>query len=372
MDKPNNGNTISVKINGKHSPFNDDNQGIPPDKQKKEREGSDKQPQKKESVEHESAAAKESMNDGEEFDWILPSGSSLPKKEDSKIIYLEDKKKEKSPISFKALINKKNTHTQGQPKTKGSKPINFTMLLSIFFAIILGTLFGLFLLKLVPTEQVVGEEKPAAVNENEQTNVQPVQPAATDNVEVTLKPVSAVVVQEGIYSSQGTAESTLAALKEKGTPAAIIPVDGKFAIFVSVAETIADGKTIGNALNGNGIETFSKEFTISEKKINLQHEEEKKLLELSPQLFHALTVSVTSASVSSSIPAAAIENVEKETEILSKIDKDKLKNKTVIDMYSQLETASKQIKQYEKSPGADTLNKIQQSLLSFLSSYQNL
>ncbi|WP_338451469.1 hypothetical protein R4Z09_06200 [Niallia oryzisoli] len=370
MDKPNNGNTISVKINGKHSPFNEDNQGIPPDKQKKERESSDKQPKQRESVEKESAAARESMNGGEEFDWILPSGSSLPKKEDSKIIYLEDKKKEKSPISFKALINKKNTHTQGQPKTKGRKPINITMLLSIFFAIILGTLFGLILLKLVPTEQVVVEEKPAAVND--QTNEQSVQPAANDNVEVTLKPISAVVVQEGIYSSQGAAESTLTALKEKGTPAAIIPVEGKFAIFVSMAETVADAKTIGKELNGNGIETFSKEFSISEKKINLQHEEEKKLLELSPQLFHALTVSVTSASVSSSIPAAAIENVEKETAILSKIDKDKLKNKTVIDMYSQLETASTQIKQYEKNPGADTLNKIQQSLLSFLASYQSL
>jgi len=368
MDKQKNGNTITIKINGKHGTVTENKLEKPPIKQKKEKERVEQQLEYPEPIEQESAAAKE--EEGDTFDWILPSGNTLPKNEESKIIHLKDKKKEKLTKPFTALLDKTNKPKKEQSKIKGIKTINMTMLFSIIFAVILGTFFGIILLKLVPTDQVVGgEEKPAVVKEQEQAAEQPNQNA---NVEVTLKPLQMVVVQEGVYSSQGAAETIVASLKEKGTPSEIIPIDGKFAIFVSVAETVADAKSLGQQIEGNGIKTFSKEFTIDEKKISLQHEEEKKLLEMSPQLFKTLTASAATAGISNSIPQAAMENISKESVILSEIDKDKLQNKAVIDIYSQLETAVSQIKHYEKNPEAGTLNKIQQSLLSFMAAYASL
>jgi len=372
MDKQKNGNTITIKINGNDNPVKGGNTGIPPDGQKKGNEKSEKQPAKP--IEHESAAARESSEEDDTFDWILPSGNHLPKKDESKVIHLHDRKKEKLPISFKTLLNHKTKTDKvknTKAKTKGFKNINMTMLLSVILAIILGTVFGLILLKLVPTDQVAGGEEDAPVI-NEQTSEQTnEQPKPNGGIDVTLQPLITAVVQEGMYSSQNAAEDILSALKEKGTPAEILPIDGRFAIFVSVADTVADAKIIAKNIDGNG-ETFSKEFTMGEKKISLQHEEEKKLMELSPQLFKTLTASATTAGVSNNLSEAELKNMEKETAILSQINKEKLENKAVLDMYSQLEAAAAQLKLYEKNPEDSTFYKIQQSLLSFMAAYASL
>ncbi|KAA9023131.1 hypothetical protein [Niallia endozanthoxylica] len=372
MDKQNNGNTIKIKINGNDNPIKEGNKGIPPDGQKKGNEKGDKQPAKP--MEHESAATRESSEEDDTFDWILPSGNHLPKKDESKVIHLHDRKKEKLPIPFKSLLNHKTKNDKvksAKAKTKSFKKMNVTMLLSVIFAIILGTVFGLILLKLVPTDQAVGGEEDSPVIAEQTTEQTTEQPKPNGSIDVTLPPLTTAVVQEGIYSSQSIAEDNLSSLKEKGTPAAILPIDGKYAIFISMADTVADAKIISKNIDGNG-ETFSKEFTIGEKKISLQHEEEKKLLELSPQLFKILTASATTAGVSNNISEAAMKNIEKETAVLSQIDKEKLENKAVLDMYSQLEAAAAQLKLYEKNPEDSTFLKLQQSLLSFMAAYISL
>ncbi|WP_071395915.1 hypothetical protein [Bacillus tuaregi] len=374
MDKPRNGKTIKIKINGKDNPFNEGQKGGPPDQKTIGREPGEQPSRPKESVERESAATKETTEDGEKFDWILPSGTSLPKsEEESNIIYLKDKKQEKLVKPFTALWSqidsskKLKPKSKGKPNFKGFNKFNSTLLLSVVFAIIVGTFFGLILLKLVPSDEAAEMEATTTVNEEEAE-----QPIASGSVAAALQPFSVAVVQEGVYSSQGNADEILAGIKEKGIPAAVIPTDGKFAIYVSVAATIEDAKALGKEMEGKGLTTFSKEFTTTEKKISLQHNEEKKLLEASPQLYKTLTASVTTAGLSNRIPEDVMANVEKEASMLSNIDKEKLQTKSVIQLYNELEAASAQIKEFEKKPDENTLTKIQQSLLTILASYQSL
>lgn len=367
MDKPKNGKTITIKINGKESPFKENKQEKPINKKTKE---SEKQQQShlSQQVKLEAAVAKEPIEDDEQFDWILPTARNIPA-EEIQTLPPEKKKSDKSKIS---------AYKGKEIKTKSfsTKGINVSMVLAVFFAVVLGTFFGLLLLKVVPSEKVVGEEPPPVVeneqpsNTNEQPSDTPV--AVSGGVELTLPPLTTAVVQEGIYSSQSGAEDIQATLKDKGASSAIFPVNGQFAIFVSVADTVADAKTIGSRLSSSGISTFSKEFMIEEKTVKNLREEEKKLLELSPLLYETLVANVTSASISSSIPADRMEDFEKQTSSLAGIDKSKLQNKAIIGIHSQLEAATVQLKIYDKTPEASTLNLIQQHLLSFLAHYQSL
>lgn len=366
MDKPKNGKTITIKINGKESPFKENEQDNPINKKSKE---SEKQQQSHfpQQVKLESAATKEPIEDDEQFDWILPTAGNIPE-EEVQMIPPEKKKNDQSKMSaYKGKgINIKSFSTKG---------INVSMVLAVFCAVVLGTFFGLLLLKVVPSEKVVGEDPPPVVETEQpgQTNEQPSDKpvAVSGSVELTLPPLATAVVQEGVYSSQSGAEDIQATIKDK-VPSAILSLNGQFAIFVSVADTVEDAKTMGKGLNESGISTFSKAFTIEEKTVKNLQEEEKELLELSPLLYETLVANVTSASISNSIPASLLKDFEKQTSSLAGIDKSKLQNKEIIRIHSQLEAATVQLKIYEKNPEASTLNKIQQHLLSFLAYYQSL
>ncbi|MCQ6273522.1 hypothetical protein JMM81_00850 [Bacillus sp. V3B] len=361
MDKPKNGKTITIKINGKESSFMKEKKREHPINKKTTGTEKQQQSQLSNQVKREAAVAKESTEDDEQFDWVLPRTGNLPEIEECKTDPPEKKKSDKLKIStyFGKGIKGKKFSTKG---------INISMVSAVFFAVLLGTFFGLLLLKVVPSEKVVGEEAP--VVETEQQSDTPA--AVSGNVEITLPDLSTAIVQEGIYSSQGGAEDIQATLKDKGIPSVIVPINGQFAIFVRVADSVADAKTMGKGLSESGISNFSKEFVIGEKTIGNLHEQEKKLLELSPLLYQTLTASVTSATNSNSIPASLMEDFEKQSSNLAGIDKEKLQNEEVAGIHSQLEAATVQLKIYDKNPEPSTLNLIQQHLLSFLAHYQSL
>ena len=254
MDKPKNGKTITIKINGKESPFKENKQANPINKKTKE---SEKQQQSHlpQQVKLEAAAAKEPIEDEEQFDWVLPTAGNIPE-EEVQMIPPEKKKNDQSKLSaYKGKGIK--------IKSFSTKSINVSMVLAVFFAVVLGTFFGLLLLKVVPSEKVVGEEPPPVVEKEQpgQTNEQPSDKpvAVSGSVELTLPPLATAVVQEGVYSSQSGAEDIQATLKDH-VPSAILSLNGQFAIFVSVADRVEDAKTMGTRLNESGISTFSKEF----------------------------------------------------------------------------------------------------------------
>ena len=63
---------------------------------------------------------------------------------------------------------------------------------------------------------------------------------------------------------------------------------------------------------------------------------------------------------------------EQQSENLTKIDKDKIQNKEMIIIHSELEALTAQIKKYDENPDPKILTAVQQHLLTFLSSYQKL
>src|SRR3954471_19362003 len=97
MDKPKNGKTITIKINGKESPFKENKQKNPINKKTKE---SEKQQQSHlpQQVKLEAAAAKEPIEDDEQFDWILPTAGNIPE-EEVQTLPPEKKKNDQSKMS---------------------------------------------------------------------------------------------------------------------------------------------------------------------------------------------------------------------------------------------------------------------------------
>src|SRR3954465_9419901 len=137
MDKPEKGNTITIKINGKESSFKAKEKEHPINEKQQEPSISDQ-------VEKEAAAAKESTEEDEQFDWVLPTAGDLPEVEEDKSVLPEKKKgpKRKMEACFGRGVKRKKLST---------KDINLSMVLAVFFAVVLGAFFGLLLLKVVPS-----------------------------------------------------------------------------------------------------------------------------------------------------------------------------------------------------------------------------
>lgn len=367
MDKPNKGNTITIKINRKDLPLKEQNEKEQDEKEQNEKEQHNRTPEHSkikeksesnlsESGEQESAAAKEPIEEGETFDWILPTKKGTTEKKESKVASIE--KKEKSKSKLKSLTFSNNAKKLKQSRKGHMTPI----VLAVFFAILVGTTFGLTMLKMVLPEQLTNGVQPVVGKEQKEET-----PIAAGSVEWTLPSVSASIVQEGVYASQESAKQIQASLKEKGTPAEIFSLDGKFAIFIGVAQNVGDAKIIGQKYKASGIDTFSKDYSIKEKKVTDLQEEEKKFLELAPPFYKTLL-----SSLSNGIPAEMKSTFEQQSADLTKIDKNKIQNKNIIAIYSELEAASAQIKKNDENPDPKTLTLIQQHLLAFLSSYQSL
>jgi stage II sporulation protein B len=351
MDKSNKGNTITIKINRKDLPPKEqDDTPV----QSKIREKSESH--LSESGEQESAAAKEPIEEGETFEWILPAKKGATESKQSKNESIEKIEESKSKSKLPPFLNKVN-------KSEQSKKGMFTpIFLSIFFAVLVGTTFGLTMLKMVPPEQVtVGEQPVVGTEQKEET------PIAAGTVELALPSLSGSVVQESVYTSQESAEQIKNSLKERGIPAEVFSVDGKFALFIGVAQNVEAAKVMGQAYKASGTDTFTKEFIIEEKTVSNLKEEEKKLLELAPPIYQTLVT-----SLSNGIPTELKASFEQQSADLTKIDKNKIQNKEMIILYSELEAATAQLKKYGENPDPKTLTLIQQHLLSFLSSYQRL
>ncbi|WP_428909274.1 hypothetical protein [Niallia sp. Krafla_26] len=359
MDKPNERKTITIKINGKESPFIDKTKKENEEIQKVE--ANEKQSTSTEPVQQETAAAVDQNDENDSFEWILPKNTTPPVIEEIKPQSTSSKKKKNLPTK------KSSFKTMKLP----FKKINLSMFFSIFFAVLLGTFFGLMLLKIVPAEKVVDQDQPVVNNEVEA-------PPAGENqggsgtLTATKQTISAAVVQEGIYSTKESAGQIKKDLNNKGIPAEVFASDQQFALYVGLSGTVEDAKLIGSKLGSSGVDTYSKQWSISEKQISKLLEEEVKTLELTPQLYQSLMTSISSVNGTNKIPQDVMDNVNKQAANLAKIDKEKLQNQHMIGIYSQLEAASAQLKVYDQNPKSSTLNMVQQHLLTFLAHYQSL
>ena len=157
MDKPKNENTITIKINGVH----EDNKKDIIDQQKDETNE-----QTVISANHhelEAAAAQEKNDDNDNFDWILPNTTPTQIIEDYQQVPDPVKKKKK----VKDIAKIMTIGTGFKLNKQSFRKMNLSTFLAIFFAVLLGTFFGLMLLKIVPAEKVIENEQPV-INEEVQ------------------------------------------------------------------------------------------------------------------------------------------------------------------------------------------------------------
>jgi stage II sporulation protein B len=365
MDKPKNENTITIKINGVESPVHEDNKKDIIDQQSddtNEQTATTANPH-----ELESAAAQEKNDDNDNFDWVLPNTTPTQIIEEFQQVPDPIKKKKK----VKDITDITTVGSEFKFNKQTFRNMKLSTFLAIFFAVILGTFFGLMLLKIVPAEKVVENEQPVINQEvQKESGKETSQPSGT--LEGKRQALSLAVVQEGIYSSKEGAENIKKNLNDQGIPAEVFAANGQFAIFVGISNNVEEAKVIGNTLKTSGIDTYAKQWSIEEKNLSKLNEEEKKVLEMSSQVYASFNESISSVNGSNPISPKLMEDVTKHTSSLTAIDKGKLQNQSIIGIHSQLEAASSQLKEYNNKPQSSTLNGVQQHLLSFLSNYQSL
>ncbi len=355
MDKPNKGNTIKIKLNRENPPI----QEVPP---KKEVEANNDPIPKvikinsnlsETDVFIETAAAQESVD--ESFDWIIPE-SSENDIEEFKIVPSKSSKKTALP---------KITTFSSNTKKKNGRPLG-TIIISAVFAILIGTTIGVVMLKLVittPTDKTV-TTIPTVVTEKPDST----EPKTNEGKNTTgaISQLTAYVIQGGVFSSEAGAKETSSSLASKGVPSQAVEMDGKFYLFLGVADSIEAAKSLGAQYKENGIEdVFAKPLLIDEKKFTNVTDKEKTFLEAVPTIYQTLSIVTSSALMTQSIPNDA-------NKILAEVEeqfKSSVKNEKVKGLKSELVSANEKVKAYQESKNKKNLTDAQQHLLNFMTLY---
>ncbi|WP_156424333.1 hypothetical protein [Bacillus sp. FJAT-27445] len=331
-------NTINIKLNNESRPVPEQsNLDRPPVIEQQSTE--DIQP-----ANMEAAAAAEASE--EIFDWILPEEE--PAEQGTFVI---------KEASDSASIYPK--HSSGPSKRKGwsMKPA----VLTVVFAIIVGVGLGAAMLKLLLTDkpavtamQPNGDEKPAATGD-----------AKTQSATVQLLPISAFVIQEGLYSTRDSAEAAKQNLEGLGIPGAVLDKDGQAMLLIGIAGSIEGAKEIGEGLKEKGIAIYAKEITLPSRKAGKVAADEKQFLEKAPELFALLS------------PGAGLAMAGKEAAVAGSVKKDleainagEFANPAIGALYNELANAVKSLESYEKAGDGQSAQAAQVHLLNFLAKYQ--
>ncbi len=354
MDKSNNGKTITIKLNGKDRPFQENSD------EKQEETWKPKELDKKEKHEEteffasiQTAAGKEA---DDSFDWILPDET-----EDSEIKEFNIASPPKNP-AYKGLSTLAKNF-----KRKNKQGFLTSIFLAVFFAVLLGTSFGFIMLKLVFTDQAAETAAPAV----SQTPA-PSEQAAAGTETSTLEPITTYVVQGGVFSNKEAAKQIQEANAQKDASGQIIEMGGQTFLFLGVSDSIDHAKAIGADLKRKGIDVFAKKIAFEEKSVEGLNAEEKKLLEMAPALYQSLSAGASGAAVEKSISAGLLEDIKKQSDNLNKLPADQIKNQSLISIREELSNASKQLDAFQKSGDAGSASKVQEHLLAFLAAYQSL
>jgi stage II sporulation protein B len=365
------GKTITIKINGKNRPVQEDRQdhqnGIEKKKQKEdkvenskiEKENSGKfpindlrddrgkvYPLDNEAALNETAAAQEKTE--EDFDWILPDPVEQEIVKEYKIAPKQQKKKKKS-----LGISVWNT------KTKRSNRFYTTIFVTVFLAVLLGTAFGITFLKFVASEQ----DTTALPTVSAPKEGSPAKNPASGGEELKLKPIPVFIVQNGIFTTEDGAKERVKLLADKGVTAEQFSVNGQFAVYLGTAGSIEAAKQQAEALKAKGVEVFAKPFEIPGGTAAGLNANEAKFLQQAPELY-SIMVSGSQAS------PEEVKKAEDFNALLGKIADKNIKDQNIFKAKASMEKASDSFASYQKSKDANQLEEMEKSLLSFLSAYQ--
>jgi stage II sporulation protein B len=355
VDKPNKGNTIKIKLNGETPPFQD----VPP---KKEAEANIDLPKvikinsklTDADVFIETAAAQESAD--ESFDWIIPESSDHD---------IEEFKIVPSQTSKKTALPKIATFSSNTKKKNG-RPFG-TILISAAFAILIGTTIGVVMLKLVltkPSDKTVTMEPTEVIDNPASTG-----PKTTEGKNTSAASISQLttyVIQGGVYSSEAGVKETSAGLTSKSVPSQSVEMDGKYYLFLGVADSIETAKALGGQYKADGIEdVFAKPLLLDEKKFTNVTDNEKTFIKAVPTIYQTLALTTSNAVVTQNLS----EDASKALTGLEEQLKTSVKNKKIKDLKAELVSAEEKVKSFQDSKDEKNLSDAQQHLLNFLSLY---
>jgi len=347
LEKPGNQKTITIKINGNERSHD---KGRKPEKPEIE----ETRYRNIEPISVKEAAAGQEAQDEDEFDWILPELEDTEEWIEYKI---PNKKKVSKGKSYQPFSNGK--------KTSNKKSMLPSVFLTVFLAVVIGSSFGILLLKMVISDKILEVDKSPAVEEPNSE-----QAAGADVTSLELPAITGYIIQGGVFSNVEAATSESATITNLGIPTKIIKMDEKAYFFVGIADNLPNAKSIGEKLKGIGIETYAKESSFGGGTIQKLNDSEKKLLEQAPDFYQTLANISATASLSSAIPADAVASLTTQFETWNGIKG--IENKALQELKTELEQAVVAINSYSDEKDAKLLTKIQQHLLNFLAIYHAL
>lgn len=358
MDKPNRGNTIKIKLNGETQTFSDE-------PIKKEQESSKDSFTKVITIDEDSsgedgfletAAAKESID--ESFDWIIPESSDNDIKEYKVVSSLNPKKGgKKRPVSFSTFSTKRNGG------------VFKSILVTAVFAILIGTSFGVLMLKLVISENSKPAVTEPAVEEKGSDKGSEATGGKSSSIVIGAQTV--FIVQGGAFSSKDAASEASNEVKGKGAPAQTLTMNDKEFMFLGVADSIETAKQMESHYEANGFEdVLPKQIPIAEKTVSDINESEKGFLEAAPAIYQQLSKVTSNVIVSGSISSEASKEVTGLADQLSQSTD--LKNEKVKNLNAELSSALEKVEAFQEKKNEDSLIEAQQHLLNFLSIYYSL
>ncbi|CAH2716262.1 hypothetical protein BACCIP111895_03446 [Neobacillus rhizosphaerae] len=356
MDKPNKGHTIKIRLNG-------ENKISQEEPQKRELEARIKPVSKVIKINRnvpeadgflETAVAQESID--ESFEWIIPE-SSENDIEEFKVVSHEKMKKNEP---------KKLTSVSTNFIKKNHQPVG-SILISATFAILIGLTIGVIMLKLVITES--GDKaatEPKVVEEKGKETTA----SASKTTTATIKQFTTFVIQGGYYTSKDGAKEVSNQLAAKGIPSQFIEMNGKYYIFLGVADSIEMAKSLASQNKESGVEgAFAKPLLLEEKKISDITKQEKSFLEAVLDIYQTLSVATTDALLTKGISEESSKAIVSFEEQLKKST---IKTEKVKALQTELTSVDEKVKVFQKSKDTKSLAEAQQHLLNFLSLYYSL
>jgi stage II sporulation protein B len=362
VDKLKNGRTITIKINGEKRPFEEEASTKEPASIAIENTPTGVKPVFEETELDEETVNEESLTEAaasqelldESFDWILPD----PETDDTEQTETAEPKKTKAG---KAKITKL-TSVLAKDKNGRSGAVK-SIFLAVISAVIVGTGFGIVMLKLVISDQ--GKQSTAA-RPIAQVNGSPVQ-ASSNLSTAALNSWTAYVVQGGVFSGNETAKTASENIIAKGFPAITVQGNGEYYLFLGVSDSLDDAKELEQVYRTNGIaDVYSKSITIPEKTIAKVSEGEKGLLKTSSILFPLLTKVTSGSIVSGKFPDDLLKSINLLETSIQKVDDKGVNNAKIKQLKSEIKTAAELTKEFQTKQDRNTLLNAQQHLLNVL------
>ncbi|MFS0861724.1 hypothetical protein [Fredinandcohnia sp. 179-A 10B2 NHS] len=354
---------ISIKINGKQQKVPEEQPEIEPYIKVKSKKNQTFTIVENEEV----AAAREEEED--DFTWVLPDASV---KKDATpdfeipIIPIEDLRKTKGPSKI--------PHFPKKSKSSGIQVFTFKQfLVSILLAVVVGTGFGVMILKVVSdvnagpegaqTPPTTSEETPPPSSNNGKE-----EPAATDVIEIQLESLSTGVIQGGKFSTLEAANTVVSQVKSSGYAASAVEQDGSFFVFMGIGADQQSIAGIKAVYESTELEYFVKAFVYEGGSYKNAAKSDSEAIATSLPLFKGLLAQSSQAFGTGTIADAEWEKLSTDYAKVKEIKQDKL-TEDMKAFITQIISAYESLQTFKTGGDKKVLWQSQQAALDAFSNY---